>query len=203
VFERFTERAREVVVLAQEEARCLLHNYIGTEHLLLGLITEGEGIAARILLDLGYDAEKLRNEVAQALSGGPSVYPPERLYGRPGTQPMALLARAAPEIRDRFNRTVDRGDLLLVLASAPSGVVARAFSELGIDLHAVRAALDRAREQAPDDLDEQLRAARERKDAAVEAGEIEAARDALADEARLTVERDADAMEAARKYLGL
>src|ERR671923_258184 len=69
MFERFTERARQVVVLAQEEARTLKHNYIGTEHILLGLLREDEGVAARILLDFDADSEKIRNEVIRMLSG--------------------------------------------------------------------------------------------------------------------------------------
>src|SRR5918997_5295566 len=69
MFERFTERARQVVVLAQGEARTLGHNYIGTEHILLGLVRENEGVAARILLDFDADSEKIRNEVIRMLSG--------------------------------------------------------------------------------------------------------------------------------------
>src|SRR5919197_1150896 len=69
MFERFTERARQVVVLAQEEARTLKHNYIGTEHILLGLLREEEGLAARVLLDFDADSEKIRNEVIRMLSG--------------------------------------------------------------------------------------------------------------------------------------
>ena len=71
MFERFTERARQVVVLAQEEARspALKHNYIGTEHLLLGLVRDNEGVAARILLDFDADSETIRNEVIRMLSG--------------------------------------------------------------------------------------------------------------------------------------
>src|SRR5918994_59300 len=69
MFERFTERARQVVVLAQDEARALKHNYIGTEHILLGLLREEEGVAARILLDFDADAEKIRNEITRMLSG--------------------------------------------------------------------------------------------------------------------------------------
>src|SRR5918996_1215423 len=69
VFERFTERARQVVVLAQEEARILKHNYIGTEHILLGLLREEEGLAARVLQAFDADSEKIRNEVIRMLSG--------------------------------------------------------------------------------------------------------------------------------------
>jgi ATP-dependent Clp protease ATP-binding subunit ClpA len=69
VFERFTDRARRVVVLAQEEARLLGHNYIGTEHILLGLIREGEGVAAQVLVKLGADLSRVRQQVIQLLSG--------------------------------------------------------------------------------------------------------------------------------------
>ena len=69
MFERFTDRARRVVVLAQEEARMLNHNYIGTEHLLLGLIREGEGVAAQVLVKLGADLNRVRQQVIQLLSG--------------------------------------------------------------------------------------------------------------------------------------
>src|ERR687894_488802 len=69
MFERFTDRARRVVVLAQEEARMLNHNYIGTEHILLGLIREGEGVAAQVLNKLGADLNKVRQQVIQLLSG--------------------------------------------------------------------------------------------------------------------------------------
>ena len=63
MFERFTERARQVVVLAQDEARTLKHNYIGTEHILLGLIHEGEGVAAKALESLGISLEAVRRQV--------------------------------------------------------------------------------------------------------------------------------------------
>src|SRR5918998_367393 len=69
MFERFTDRARRVVVLAQEEARMLNHNYIGTEHILLGLIHEGEGVAAKFLVKLGAELTRVRQQVIQLLSG--------------------------------------------------------------------------------------------------------------------------------------
>src|ERR671927_111808 len=69
MFERFTDRARRVVVLAQGEARQLGHNYIGTEHILLGLIREGEGVAAQVLVKLGADLNRVRQQVIQLLSG--------------------------------------------------------------------------------------------------------------------------------------
>jgi hypothetical protein len=69
LFERFTERARQSVVLAQGEARALKHNHIGTEHILLGLARETDGVAVRVLLDLGADPDTVRNEVIRMLSG--------------------------------------------------------------------------------------------------------------------------------------
>jgi ATP-dependent Clp protease ATP-binding subunit ClpA len=73
VFERFTERARHVVVLAQEEARTLRHNYIGTEHILLGLLREEEGLAARVLESLEITVERVRGEVVRVVSSGEEV----------------------------------------------------------------------------------------------------------------------------------
>src|SRR3989442_14127810 len=73
MFERFTDRARRVVVLAQEEARMLSHNYIGTEHVLLGLIHEGEGVAARSLEALGISLPMVRSEVEEIIGRGESV----------------------------------------------------------------------------------------------------------------------------------
>src|SRR3712207_2416952 len=71
MFGRFTERARKVVILAQEEAELLRHNYIGTEHILLGLLREGEGVAARVLSDLGAGPDDVRRELVRMLPGEP------------------------------------------------------------------------------------------------------------------------------------
>jgi ATP-dependent Clp protease ATP-binding subunit ClpC len=73
MFERFTERARQVVVLAQEESRRLKHNYIGTEHLLLGLLREEEGVAARVLERLGVTADEVRAEIDRVIGQGDEV----------------------------------------------------------------------------------------------------------------------------------
>lgn len=73
MFERFTERARQVVVLAQDEARALKHNYIGTEHILLGLVREGEGVAAQVLERYGANIDRVRQAVIELLSGYASV----------------------------------------------------------------------------------------------------------------------------------
>src|SRR3990170_3292388 len=84
MFERFTDRARRVVVLAQEEARMLNHNYIGTEHILLGLIHEGEGVAAKALVKLGADLNRVRQQVLQLLSGYQGKEPAEGASGGRG-----------------------------------------------------------------------------------------------------------------------
>ena len=73
MFERFTERARQVVVLAQEEARTLKHNYIGTEHILLGLLREEEGLAARVLESLDITTERVRSQVVRIVGSGEEV----------------------------------------------------------------------------------------------------------------------------------
>jgi ATP-dependent Clp protease ATP-binding subunit ClpC len=73
LFERFTERARQVVVLAQDEARALKHNYIGTEHILLGLLREEEGLAARVLESLDITVEEVRAQVARIVGQGDEV----------------------------------------------------------------------------------------------------------------------------------
>ena len=120
MFERFDERARRVVVLAQEEARLLDHNYIGTEHILLGLLRGGEGVAVQVLVKRGADLNQVRQQVIQLLHAGQRV-------GRPsGTYPMqhadvadrldAIERRlssleqrvgAGPDLRD-FDREIDQ-----------------------------------------------------------------------------------------------
>src|ERR671938_2136380 len=100
MFERFTERARQVVVLAQDEARALKHNYIGTEHILLGLVRENEGVAARILLDFDADAEKIRNEIIRMLSG-----PGRRQQGAAGA---AGEKSKSSKLLDQFGRNLTK-----------------------------------------------------------------------------------------------
>src|SRR3972149_5763396 len=101
MFERFTERARQVVVLAQDEARALGHNYIGTEHILLGLVRENEGVAARILLDFDADAEKIRNEIIRMLSG------PGRRQTGAGAAPGSEKAKSS-KLLDQFGRNLTK-----------------------------------------------------------------------------------------------
>src|SRR5258708_705268 len=109
MFERFTERARQVVVLAQEEARTLKHNYIGTEHILLGLLRENEGVAARILLDFDADSEKIRNEVIRMLSGPGSRQQRSGAGGAPGAGPAgAGEGKKSSKLLDQFGRNLTK-----------------------------------------------------------------------------------------------
>src|ERR687885_512232 len=104
MFERFTERARQVVVLAQEEALSLGHNYIGTEHILLGLVRENEGVAARILLDFDADSEKIRNEVIRMLSGPGG----RRQQGGGGAGTSAGEGKKSSKLLDQFGRNLTK-----------------------------------------------------------------------------------------------
>jgi hypothetical protein len=98
MFERFTDRARRVVVLAQEEARLLNHNYIGTEHILLGLVREGEGVAAQVLVKLGADLRRVRQQVVQVLSMYTAVGGEGSSEGEPfGESPEAWAKRVSRE----------------------------------------------------------------------------------------------------------
>ena len=147
----FTPRAKKVLELALREALSLGHNYIGPEHILLGLTRENEGVASRILLDLGADAERIRNEVITVLSGpgapGSRVAPaPPRPIDSTWFRGLELmLAALGKAIRHELGREPDPGDLLLVLASARETISGRAVSELGVDLDALQAAVERLR----------------------------------------------------------
>src|SRR5919204_290800 len=109
MFERFTERARQVVVLAQEEARTLKHNYIGTEHILLGLLREEEGLAARVLESLDITVERVRAQVVRIVGSGEEVtsgqipFTPRAknnpvLIGEPGVGKTAVVEGLAQRI---------------------------------------------------------------------------------------------------------
>jgi hypothetical protein len=213
----FTPRAKKVLELALREALSLGHNYIGTEHVLLGLVRENEGVAARILLDFDAEPEKIRNEVIRLLSGpaGARSRAEARTTGRsvtyvshgaqpPGLDdPEAMLGVLEHEIRAMLGREPDRGDLLVILATVPEGVVARAFAELGITDEALDAALATARADAPDSIQEQLERARRKKDEAIDAGEFPAAVKHREEERRLTEASAGDPILRVRVRLGL
>ncbi len=135
MFERFTDRARRVVVLAQEEARMLNHNYIGTEHILLGLIHEGEGVAAKALESLGISLEAVRQQVEEIIGQGqhaPSGHIP---FTPRAKKVLELSLREALQLGHNY---IGTEHILLGLIRESEGVAAKALESLGISLEAVR-----------------------------------------------------------------
>jgi len=135
VFERFTDRARRVLVLAQEEARLLKHGFIGTEHILLGLIEEGEGVAARALADLGISLEIARQEVEETV--GLSSSTP---IGSPPFTPRAkkVLELAMREALQLGHNYIGTEHILLGVVRERQGVACQVLISLGTDLARVR-----------------------------------------------------------------
>jgi ATP-dependent Clp protease ATP-binding subunit ClpC len=135
VFERFTERARQVVVLAQDEARTLGHNYIGTEHILLGLLREEEGLAARVLETLGITLERGRAEVARIIGRGD-----EAASGQIPFTPRAkkVLELALREARSLRHNSIGPEHILLGLVRENEGVASQIMLEFGADAEKVR-----------------------------------------------------------------
>ncbi len=135
MFERFTDRARRVVVLAQEEARLLNHNYIGTEHILLGLIHEGEGVAASALTSLGISHEAVRAEVEEIIGTGgdsPSGHIP---FTPRSKKVLELSLREALQLGHNY---IGTEHILLGLIREGEGVAAQVLVKLGADLARVR-----------------------------------------------------------------
>jgi len=194
MFERFTEQARQVVVLAQEEARRPQHNYIGTEHILLGLLRRSDGVAVRILLDCEVDLADLRDELIvraggayvpqgdEEISSGPGpAIDPGWLDGLP-----VLLKPLGEEIRAKLGLAPDLGDLLLVLVCVPHTPAAEALGELGLDVDRLWGQIERARTDAENDrhtLAEHLTEVVQAKELAIEQGRLDEAA-ALRDQER-------------------
>ncbi|HEV8115471.1 MAG TPA: Clp protease N-terminal domain-containing protein, partial [Acidimicrobiales bacterium] len=135
MFERFTDRARRVLVLAQEEARLLNHNFIGTEHILLGLIHEGEGVAAKALESLGISLEAVREKVEETIgSSGSST------TGSPPFTPRAkkVLELSLREALQLGHNYIGTEHMLLGLVREGEGVAATVLQSLGADLSRVR-----------------------------------------------------------------
>lgn len=130
MFGRFTERAQKVLLLAQEEARRLNFNYVGTEHILLGLIREGTGIAARALQNLGISLEQVRQEVENLMGRGDGIF-----TGEMGLTPRAkkVLELALEEARRLGHNYIGTEHLLLGLIREGEGVAARVLEQLGAD----------------------------------------------------------------------
>jgi dihydroneopterin aldolase len=140
MFERFTERARKVVVLAQEEARHFNHNYIGTEHLLLGLLREDEGIAARVLSDLGVNVDEARERVASIVGYGSEDPGPQAPFTPRSKKVLELALREAMHLEHNY---IGTEHILLGLVRESEGVAARALSDLGVSPDDVRRELVR------------------------------------------------------------
>jgi ATP-dependent Clp protease ATP-binding subunit ClpC len=135
MFERFTDRARRVVVLAQEEARLLNHSYIGTEHILLGLIHEGEGVAAKALESLGISLEAVRNQVEEMIGQGGSSPSGHIPFTPRAKKVLELSLREALQLGHNY---IGTEHILLGLIREGEGVAAQVLVKLGADLSRVR-----------------------------------------------------------------
>jgi ATP-dependent Clp protease ATP-binding subunit ClpC len=200
MFERFTDRARRVVVYAQEEARLLNHDYIGTEHLLLGLIHEGEGVAAKALEDLGISLQAVRAQVEQIIGQGQS-----RPSGHIPFTPRAkkVLELSLREAKQLGHNYIGTEHILLGLIREGQGVAAQVLVKLGGDLSRVRqqviqllsgdgggeAAVEQA--GARTRAEEQLGKVRQAKEGAIDAEDFERAA-ALRDQERRLLGRMAE-----------
>ena len=193
MFERFTDRARRVVVLAQEEARLLNHDYIGTEHILLGLIHEGEGVAAKALESLGISLEAVRAQVEEIIGQGQSAPTGHIPFTPRAKKVLELSLREALQLGHNY---IGTEHILLGLIREGEGVAAQVLVKLGADLSRVRqqviqvlaggeAAVEQAdaptrlvRMTVPADLrqaEEQLAEVRRGKQAAIDAEDFERA----------------------------
>ena len=135
MFERFTDRARRVVVLAQDEARALNHNYIGTEHLLLGLIHEGEGVAAKALESMDISLDAVRSQVIEIIGEGQSAPTGHIPFTPRGKKVFELSMREALQLGHNY---IGTEHLLLGLLREGEGVAAQVLTNLGGDLSSVR-----------------------------------------------------------------
>ena len=135
-FDKFTERARRVLTLAQEEAQRFNHNYIGTEHLLLGLVREGDGVAAKVLANLGVELSKVRSAVEFIIGRGDRA-----VLGEIGLTPRAkkVIELAVDEARRLNHHYIGTEHLLLGLVREGEGIAAGVLESLGVNLERVRA----------------------------------------------------------------
>ncbi|MEX1005992.1 MAG: ATP-dependent Clp protease ATP-binding subunit [Acidimicrobiia bacterium] len=135
MFERFTDRARRVVVLAQEEARLLNHNYIGTEHILLGLLNEGEGIAAKALESLGISLSAVREQVVEIIGQGQQAPTGHIPFTPRAKKVLELSLREALQLGHNY---IGTEHILLGLIREGEGVAAQVLQKLGAELQKVR-----------------------------------------------------------------
>ncbi len=215
----FTPRAKKVLQLARREALSLGHDYIGTEHILLGLTQENEGVAIRILLALEADAEKIRNETLRMLSGPEARQRAEVTRRWTGVDPGVLpidqawfdglgtfLDGLTFEIRRELKREPDTGDLLLTLGHAPDTLAGQALRELGVDLDELPGMINRIRAQAGPTEEDRIEKVRRSKELALELQQFEIAARLRDEERRRTIERNRsqEAMrQEIRRHIGI
>jgi hypothetical protein len=135
VFERFTERARQVVVLAQQEARELRHNYIGTEHILLGLLREEEGLAARVLESLDITVERVRGQVVRIVGSGDEVTSGQIPFTPRGKKVLELALRESLSLGHNY---IGTEHILLALVRENEGVASRILLDFDADAETIR-----------------------------------------------------------------
>ena len=136
-FDKFAERARKVLSLSQEEAQRFQHNYIGTEHLLLGLVREGEGVAAVVLSNLGVELNRVREGVEAIIGRGDRI-----VLGEIGLTPRAkkVIELAVDEARRLKHHYIGTEHLLLGLVREGEGIAAGVLESMGVNLEKVRIA---------------------------------------------------------------
>src|SRR5258707_8817031 len=135
MFERFTDRARRVVVLAQEEARMLNHNYIGTEHILLGLVHEGDGVAAKAMAAMEISLEKVRQQVEEIIGRGAQAPSGHIPFTPRAKRVLELSLRESLQLGHNY---IGTEHILLGLIREGEGVAAQVLVRLGADLNRVR-----------------------------------------------------------------
>ncbi|HBS29827.1 MAG TPA: NDP-hexose 4-ketoreductase, partial [Phycisphaerales bacterium] len=136
MFERFTDRARKVMALANQEAQRFNHEYIGTEHILLGLVKEGSGVGANVLKNLDVDLRKVRLEVEKLVHSGPEMVTMGKLPQTPRAK--KVIEYAIEEARNLNHNYVGTEHLLLGLLREHDGVAAQVLMNLGLKLEEVR-----------------------------------------------------------------
>jgi ATP-dependent Clp protease ATP-binding subunit ClpC len=141
VFERFTERSRQVVVLAQDEARALKHNYIGTEHILLGLLREEEGVAARVLEGFDVAVDEVRAQIARIVGEGDEVSSGQIPFTPRAKKVLELALREAMALGSNY---IGTEHILLGVARENQGVAARILLDFDVDAETIRHGVLRA-----------------------------------------------------------
>ncbi len=180
-FDRFTKKARRVLALANEEAQALNHGYIGTEHLLLGLVREGDGVAARVLKDLGVDLTKVRAAVEDIVGRGKRA-----TLGRIGLTPRTkrVIELAVDEARRLGHHYIGTEHLLLGLAREGNGIAADVLASLGVSL-------DTVRRRTQDVMKQELSTAGSRESSPASKGKSEAQKTPLMDQLGVDLTEDA------------